>query len=202
MRFPLSLAERPARASAAGEGKTVVPSPRRSLAPRVAQCRVEPVDVRLHVGATAFVDDLATHDAPGIRQGVAGRSQCATDAVDAFAEHDLDALDALVQDHELEGLAGFGDADGDFFIVHEGVLSVAEVYFARGPSSENATASQMPTTPARNARRASASLASPSSAEDAVAIHGTRPSAPNPPSAAITTRMSTERQGVGSRNPQ
>ena len=103
----------------------------------MAQRRIEPVDVSLNVGATAFVDDFTAHDAPGIGERVAGRRQRATDAVNAFAEHDFDSLDAFVQDYELESLARVGDAHGDFFIVHEGFQIVYGWLLRTWPKQRN-----------------------------------------------------------------
>jgi len=66
------------------------------------------VDVRLDLVAAALVDDFPAHDAAGVGEAVAGRGELALDAVDAFAEHDLDAGGALAEDHDFEELAGFG----------------------------------------------------------------------------------------------
>ena len=86
-----------------------------TLAPAgIAQRRIDPVDVRLHRRARSFVDDFASHCIAYVGLRVTRRRQLAPDAVDAFAQDDLNAVGALVQDHDVEELPAFGYAYLDF----------------------------------------------------------------------------------------
>src|SRR5947207_14922957 len=77
-----------------------------------------PFDVGLDGGAAALIDDLASHDVAGIGETVARRRQCAAHTVRAFADHDFDRLDAFAVDHDLDFLAGAGEADFVCFDLH------------------------------------------------------------------------------------
>src|SRR6267378_7056646 len=94
------------------------------LAPSwIAQRRIKPVDIRLNLLATSLVDDLAPHDLADVGHAVASRRQLALDVVDAFAEHHVDPLGPLVQDHDFDGLPAFG-AHLDLLVVHESQFSM------------------------------------------------------------------------------
>ena len=87
--------------------------------PGPAQGGVEQVDLVLHLLDTALVDNLPPHDAAGECKAIACRGKLAPHAVDAFAQHDLDAARALVQDDHVEGLAVF-HADLDLVVADGG----------------------------------------------------------------------------------
>src|SRR5262245_34409253 len=77
---------------------------RPSAPPRRPQGGIQPVDIRLHLLATAFVHDLASHDGSGVRAPVASRRQLAFDAVDAGAEHHLYPIGTLAEDDDFQDL--------------------------------------------------------------------------------------------------
>src|SRR5438270_7119785 len=78
---------------------------------------IEAVDVGLHLLAAALVHDLAAHDVADVGEAVACGRERALHAVDAFAEHDLDVVRALVEDDDVERVTGFGE-DLDAFNFH------------------------------------------------------------------------------------
>src|SRR5687767_1181379 len=84
----------------------------------LAHVRVQSIDVGLHLLARALVDDLAPHDAAGVGEAVARRGQRALHAVHAFADHDLDHLDPLVEDDDLDRLLRFRYPYRDLLGVH------------------------------------------------------------------------------------
>src|SRR5205823_646288 len=90
----------------------------RLASPGIPQRRIDPVDIRLDLRATALINDLSPTHGSDVGQLVSGRAQGASDAVDAFTENDLDAFRALVENDQVHGLSAFGDAHGDFFVVH------------------------------------------------------------------------------------
>src|SRR6185369_844616 len=73
-------------------GSCTHPSPR----PRLAQGRIDPVQVRLHLLGAALVDDLAAERLAGECLAIRCRRQFALDAMHALAEHDVSVL-ALAQ---------------------------------------------------------------------------------------------------------
>src|SRR5256885_13118915 len=85
--------------------------------PGFTQRRIEPVDVRLDLLATALVDNFPSHHLADVGHAIAGRNQLALHVVDAFAEDYVDPLGALVQDHDLDGLSALG-AYLDFLVAH------------------------------------------------------------------------------------
>ena len=94
------------------------PAKAQSTASGFAQDRIEPVDIRSDLIAAALVDDLAPHHTTSVGLPGAGRSQLAPHAVDTLSEHNLYPFGALVQNHDLHGLAAFGHTDGNLFVVH------------------------------------------------------------------------------------
>src|SRR5712672_3605583 len=81
----------------------------------IPQRRIEPVDIRLDLRATALINDLSPTHGSNVGQLVSGRAQGASDAVDAFTEDHLDAFGALVENDQVHRLSAFGDAHGDLF---------------------------------------------------------------------------------------
>src|SRR5262249_52521895 len=93
--------------------------PRASLTsapPRAAHVGIQAVDVGLHLLAAPLVDGLASHRAAGVGETVAGRCQVALHAVHPFAQHDRDAVGALVEDHHVDRIAGLGHSQSDFLV--------------------------------------------------------------------------------------
>lgn len=85
----------------------------------LAQVGIDPIDIGLDVVATALVDNLAASHATDVRPAKTIRRQIAADAVDAFAENNLDAFGALAQHRDFHELTAFGDTHLDLFDVHE-----------------------------------------------------------------------------------
>src|ERR1035437_6651288 len=90
---------------------------------RLAEVRIEPVDILLYLLATAFVDNLAPHHASRVSEPVAGRRQFALDAVHTLAEYDLHAVGSLAEDHHVHGLPGLRYAYLDLFGIHQVILA-------------------------------------------------------------------------------
>src|SRR5512143_73288 len=87
------------------------------LSPEVAKAG-GPCEIRLHVFTAALVDNLAPTGIANVGQAVAGRRQVASNAVDAFPEHDLDRIQAFVQDDDINALSGSGNTHPDLFVIH------------------------------------------------------------------------------------
>ncbi len=87
-------------------------------APRPSQVRIQAIDVRLYLLAGSLIDDLAPHDAAGISLPGTGRRQIAGDIVDALTQHDLNAIDALLEHHHIDEITGLGATDGNGFVFH------------------------------------------------------------------------------------
>ena len=90
----------------------------RSASPDISQCRIDPVDIRLDLRPAALINDLSPAYGSNVGQLVSSWAQRASDAMDAFTENHLDAFSALVENDHVHRLSAFGDAHGDFFVVH------------------------------------------------------------------------------------
>src|SRR5688572_19096664 len=101
-----------------------------SASSRLADVRVQALDVGLHLVPAALVDDLAPHHAAGVGEAVARRGQRAFHAVHALADHHLDHFGALVEDDDVDRLLGLGDAHRDLFRMHglyPGLVLIADL---------------------------------------------------------------------------
>jgi len=89
------------------------------LTPRgFSQGRVQPVNVRLNLLATALVNNFPPHHGAGVRAAIASRRQFALHIVDTLAEHDLYSLGALAQHYDVNRLTPIGHAYLDLLCVH------------------------------------------------------------------------------------
>src|SRR6185295_728381 len=77
-----------------------------------------PLEVVLHLGATALIDDLASHGIAGVGEAVARGAERAAHAVCAFPDDHLDRFGALAEHADLDLLAGACDANLDSFDLH------------------------------------------------------------------------------------
>src|SRR6185295_11048096 len=81
-------------------------------------------------------------DAAGVGQAVPGRRQRALHVVDPLADHHLDRVGALAEDHDLDGLAVF-HSQLYFLVVHSALPSVWSAWQDVPNHSGTATAAAM-----------------------------------------------------------
>jgi len=87
-------------------------------APGFFQRRIDLIQIRLHLFATALVDHLPTHNTACIGVPVPGRDEIALHVVHPLADNDGNQVDTLVQDDHFHGSAAFRIHNHYCFITH------------------------------------------------------------------------------------
>ena len=100
-------------------------APARSASPEFAYAYIEPFEIGADLIASPLVHDLAPHRIADVRCAGARWRQSAPHAVDAFAEDNLDRIDALGQNDDIQGLSRRRHPNGDFLVVHTIIDSLA-----------------------------------------------------------------------------
>jgi hypothetical protein len=106
--------------------------------------RVQSVDVSLNLLGRSFIDNFPAHCGSCIRHSVRRRHQRAFDAMDAFAEHNLDAVDAFAVDRDGQRVTAIGCDDFYVFRMHGMIKPKVDAPVERcGPSSETTGTDEM-----------------------------------------------------------
>jgi len=89
----------------------------RSEVARLAQIRIQPVNIGLNFHWASLIYNLATHDGSRICTAISRRKQLTFDAVRTLSYHDLYGTGPFAQYHYFQCLATFRTY-GDLFGIH------------------------------------------------------------------------------------